>query len=185
MGGIIKEITAGIVQTILDNFPKISKNIPRKYIAIFFYMVFLAYVILSIITVILFLPDDVIRILGFAKISEYIGDYRGFFVVFILVVFLFMLYGKIGKIMKIKRIVNELDSEELIVLCAYFYETKRNMAMLNEDSNIVLKLEMKGVIIKMIDEAMSDWNAVHCCINPVFKKTLYKRLKNFKIPKTD
>jgi len=184
MEGIIKEIIAGIVQAVLGNFPKISKNIPRKYIAIFFYMVFLIYVILSIITVILFLPDDAVRILGFAKISEYIGDYRGIFAVSSLVVFLFILDSKIGKIRKIKRIVNELELEELIVLHAYFYETNRNMAMLNENSHIVLSLEMKGIIIKMIEEAMNNWKVVHCCINPDFKKAVYKRLKNFKIPET-
>jgi hypothetical protein len=179
---IINKFFAEIVQTVFGSFLKILKNIPRKYIV---HMVSLAYVILSIITVILFLPDDVIRIFGFAKISEYIGDYRGIFAVFILVVFLFLLYSKICKIRKIKRIVNELDLEELIMLHEHFYKTKRNMAMLNEDSNIVSKLEMKGVIIKMIDEAMSNWNAVHCKIDPDFKKAVYKRLKNFKIPKTD
>jgi len=183
--GIIKEITEGIGQTILDNFPKISKNIPRKYIVIFFYMVSLAYVILSIITVILFLPDDAIRILGFAKISEYIGDYRGIFAVFSLVIFLFILDNKIGKIRKIKRIVNELDLEELIMLHAYFYETNRNTVIMNEDSNIVLILEKKDVIIKMFEKPMSNRKEVHCQINPDFKKAVYKRLKNFKIPETD
>jgi len=179
---IINKFIAGIFQTALGSFLKILKNIPRKYIV---HMVSLVYVILSIITIILFLPDDTVRILGFAKISEYIGDYRGIFAVFILVVFLFILNNKICKIRKIKRIVNELDLEELIMLNEHFYKTKRNMAMLNGDSNIVLKLEMKGVIIKMFEKPMSNWNAAYCYINPDFKKAVYKRLKNFKIPETD